>query len=202
MNKSDIEALAPNRYYDHRFDRDTVKISPGEYYVTNQNILLVTVLGSCVAACIRDKKTGISGINHFMLPGAPSTKNLNDSSARYGSYAMELLIGELIKIGAMRNNLEAKIFGGGNVLSKLKGSDVGKRNVLFVKEYLLKASIPIIAEDVLGIYPRKVYFFADTNKVLIRKLKKAHNTTIIDREKEYESRLNSATTSSDIEPFN
>ena len=104
-------------YFDPYFETEAVKILPGEFYVTQQNLLLVTVLGSCVAACIRDKDLGIGGITHFMLPLEVNGNELIDSSIRYGSHALEVLINQLLKRCASRENLEAKVFGGGNVLA-------------------------------------------------------------------------------------
>jgi chemotaxis protein CheD len=101
------EVLAPNHYFDRSFQTEAAKILPGEYYVTGRDMLLVTVLGSCVSACIRDPKTGIGGMNHFMLPEGDPHNPLSES-ARYGGYAMEVLLNQLIKLGASRNRLEAR----------------------------------------------------------------------------------------------
>ena len=109
------EVLAPNLYFDRYFNVEAAKILPGEYFVTGRDMVLVTVLGSCVAACIRDRISGIGGMNHFMLPdsGGDRSNPLVGASMRYGSYAMEILINQLIKLGASRASLEAKVFGGG-----------------------------------------------------------------------------------------
>ena len=106
------EQLATNRYFDRKFGLEAAKILPGEYFVSSKEALLVTVLGSCVAACIRDADSGIGGMNHFMLPD-DGGRNRMGMSARYGTYAMEVLINHLLKLGARRNRLEAKVFGGG-----------------------------------------------------------------------------------------
>ena len=175
--------VAPNRYYDRHFDREAVKILPGEYFATTSNTLIVTVLGSCVSACIRDRVSGIAGMNHFLLPNDGSGQdNILSESARYGAYAMEILINHLIKLGARRERLEAKVFGGGNVLKGFTAINVGERNAEFVLEYLKLERIPVVGRDLLDIYPRKVYFFPDTGQVLIRKIKSLHNNTIMDRE--------------------
>lgn len=181
--------LAPNRYYDRYFERHATKILPGEYYVTNQNTMIVTVLGSCVSACVRDPKNDIAGMNHFLLPGDTSGNHLLNESARYGAYAMELLINHLLKLGASRDRLEAKIFGGGNVLRGLTTQNVGQRNGEFVLDYLQTENIRVLASDIGGEYPRKVYFFPDTGLVRVKKLRSMHNTTIIDRESEYRIRV-------------
>ncbi|QZA80641.1 chemoreceptor glutamine deamidase CheD [Deefgea piscis] len=196
------EVLAPTLYFDKNFDIEAAKILPGEYYVTGRDMLLVTVLGSCVAACIRDPVTGIGGMNHFMLPeSAESMATVNGLSTRYGTYAMEILINQLLKQGAKKTRLEAKVFGGGNVLRGFTVSNVGLKNSEFVKSFLSLERIPIVAEDLLDIYPRKVYFFAQTGRVLIRKLKEVHNNTIVEREKSYGARLTHIDDGGDIELF-
>jgi chemotaxis protein CheD len=141
-------------------------------------------------------------MNHFLLPsdGSPESGVLTES-ARYGVYAMELLINHLFKLGAIRQNLEAKVFGGASVLQGMAHSSIGQRNAEFVLDYLHTESIPVIAQDLLDIYPRKVYFFPSTGKVLVRKLKTLHNTTIIDRESEYRMRVRYAAKSGDVELF-
>lgn len=197
--------VAPNRYYDRHFDREAIKILPGEYFATKSDTLIVTVLGSCVSACIRDRVTGIAGMNHFLLPNDGSGQdNILSESARYGAYAMEILINHLIKLGARREHLEAKVFGGGNVLKGFTAINVGERNSEFVLEYLNLERIPVIAQDLLDVFPRKVYFFPDSGKVLIRKLKSLHNNTIMDRESAYRMQLRhkpSHDTQQDVELF-
>lgn len=197
--------VAPNRYYDRHFERDAVKILPGEYYATSSGTLIVTVLGSCVSACIRDRVSGIGGMNHFLLPNDGSGQdNLLSDSARYGVYAMEILINHLLKLGARRERLEAKVFGGGNVLKGITSINVGERNAEFVLDFLRLERIPVIAQDLLDIYPRKVYFFSETGQVLIRKIKSLHNSTIMDRESAYRLQLRrqpERSTHNDVELF-
>lgn len=196
------EVLAPNHYFDRNFNMEAAKILPGEYYVTGRDMVLVTVLGSCVSACIRDRENGIGGMNHFMLPDAGSDQsNPLSSSARYGTYAMEMLINQLIKLGARRQYLEAKVFGGGAVLRGFTVANVGERNAAFVEHYLQMEGIRIVARDLLDIYPRKIYFFPATGKVLVKKLKSVHNNTIVERENEYGSRLQVSKVEGDVELF-
>ena len=164
------EHLAENRYYDRHFQIDAAKILPGEYFVTNSGMLLVTVLGSCVAACIRDADSGLGGMNHFMLPDGDT----GDGSGRYGSYAMELLINELIKQGARRETMQAKIFGGAQVMAGFTSMNVGERNTAFVRDYLATERIPVVSQDVLDIHPRKVCFFPVTGKALVKRLAHSH----------------------------
>ena len=183
MSNALEEHFATNVYYDRTFDTDAAKILPGEYYFTCKDMLIVTVLGSCVSACIRDRVSGIGGMNHFMLPdGGGDADSPVSASMRYGTYAMEVLINDLLKAGARRENLEAKVFGGGNVLRGFIAINVGERNAQFVRYYLRAENIRIVAEDLNDIYPRKVYFFPLTGKVLVKKLKQLNNNTLVNRE--------------------
>lgn len=195
-----VEDFATNLYHDRNFDCDAAKILPGEYYVTHRDMVLVTVLGSCVAACIRDPDAGIGGMNHFMLPEGAG-KDVLSSSARYGTYAMEMLINHLLKSGARRNRLEAKVFGGGAVLQSLSSSNVGTRNAEFVLKFLQTEKIPVVAKDLLDSYPRKIYFFPNQGRVLVRKLHRVHNDTLFNREREYRARIEHAKVEGDIELF-
>lgn len=203
MRRDDYEqALAPTHYFDQHFKREAVKILPGEYYVTARDLLIVTVLGSCVSVCLRDRESGIGGMNHFMLPGnSDGDAGPVSNSARYGSYAMEILINHLLKLGAERRYLEAKVFGGGRVLSGFKANHVGDRNAAFVLDFLRAEKIPIAAQDLLDVYPRKIYFFPISGRVLVRKLKTQHNTTIIDRESEYSRKISATKVAGEIELF-
>lgn len=196
-----IEHFATNRYFDRTFDCDAVKVLPGEYFVTTADMVLVTVLGSCVSACVRDREKGLGGMNHFMLPDAQRGDGMLSTSARYGAYAMEVLVNHLIKLGARRNHLEAKVFGGGRVMSSLRASQVGERNASFVLDYLDTERIPVVAKDLLDVYPRKVYYFPATGRVMMKKLVRVHNDTLIQREREYEARLSRDEVSGDIELF-
>ncbi len=200
MNHDYDEHLAANRYFDRHFEIDAAKILPGEYFVTTKEMLLVTVLGSCVAACIRDPDSGIGGMNHFMLPDEGGREVLS-TSARYGTYAMEVLINHLLKLGARRNRLEAKVFGGGAVMESLVSSNVGVRNAEFVLKYLKTEKVPVVAKDLLDSYPRKVYYFPQNGRVLIKKLHRVHNDTLFSREREYKARLTTAKVEGDVELF-
>jgi chemotaxis protein CheD len=196
------EEPSPNLYYDRTFDMEASKIVPGEYYVTRREMVLVTVLGSCVAACIRDKTNGIGGMNHFMLPKSTHEKTgWQSASARYGAYAMEVMINQILKQGAKRENLEAKVFGGGAVIKNMSTMNVGDDNAKFALEYLRKEKIPVISQDLLGTLPRKVYFFPHTGKVLVKKLNSLPNDTILVRELEYSTRLSKTGIAGDIELF-
>ncbi|KQV46070.1 chemotaxis protein CheD [Duganella sp. Root198D2] len=198
----DKEQFATNVYYDRTFDCDAAKILPGEYYYTQKDMLIVTVLGSCVSACIRDRLTGLGGMNHFMLPdGGSDAGSPVSASARYGTYAMEVLINDLLKAGARRDNLEAKVFGGGAVLKGFTAINVGERNAAFVQSFLKNEKIRIMAEDLCDIYPRKVYFFPKTGKVLVKKLMQTHNDTLAQRENDYANRLKAKPVAGEVELF-
>ena len=202
--QAEVPLTAPNaalRYFDRTFDTDAVKLLPGEYHATRDDVALVTVLGSCVAACIRDADAGIGGMNHFMLPDATSPNDGAARSARYGVNAMEVLINDLIKLGARKARLEAKVFGGGRVMASLAGSDVGSRNAHFVVDYLTREAIPLRARDLLDTYPRKVYFFPLSGRVMIKKLIHVHNETVSARERAYADKLKRAPASGGVELF-
>ncbi len=162
-----------------------VKIKPGESFVTVEPFIIATVLGSCVSACIRDVRRGPAGMNHFMLPDNGS--GVMDSvtpSLRYGIHAMESLIGELIKTGSQRRDLEAKVFGGAAVVESIS-ADVGAQNAEFVLEYLTAEGIRTTVSDLGGHNPRKVLFFVENGKALVKYLTRVTNDTITQRELEY-----------------
>jgi len=193
-------AGAPILYVDREFNATAAKIGPGEYYVTQRDMLIVTVLGSCVSACLRDSTTQIGGMNHFMLPehgGDPDSPLSN--SARYGAYAMEVLINNLIGMGARRDKLEAKLFGAGRVMQGM--SDIGKRNALFAQHYLRREKIPVLAEDLGNPHPSKIYFFPRTGRVLVKRLKTLKNDTILTRERDHAERLEHLRVSGDADLF-
>ena len=166
-------------YFDHHFQYNAVKVLPGEYFVSNEQVVIMTVLGSCIAACLWDSRAGIGGMNHFMLPEGDSA----DASGRYGSYAMELLINEMMKAGARRESLQAKIFGGAQVMAGFTTMNVGERNTRFVQEYLRTERIPLLAEDVLDIHPRKVCLFPTTGKAMVKRLAHAHPEALLSQER-------------------
>ena len=196
------DVLAANVYFDHHFDLEAAKILPGEYYVTGRDMVLVTVLGSCVTACIRDRLSGIGGMNHFVLPDTrPDQDNPASLSARYGAFAMEVLINSLISQGAQRTLLEAKVFGGGNVLPGMTTMNIGQRNADFALRFLGTEKIRVVARDLIDVHPRKVYYFPKTGKVLVKKLRTVHNDTIYAREIEYGARLVKEEVAGDVELF-
>lgn len=194
-----------NRYWDREREIIAAKILPGEYYVTQENELITTVLGSCVSACIRDKESGIGGMNHFMLPQTTSG-NLKKGNAaivgiatRYGNYAMEHLINTILGNGGKRKNLEVKVFGGGKIIPAL--TDVGTKNIDFVLDYITQEGLKLLSQDLGDIYPRKVIYFPKTGKVGMKKIQDLHNDTIAQRERQYCNNLKDTPVKGDVELF-
>jgi chemotaxis protein CheD len=170
--------------------------------------MIVTVLGSCISACLRDKIFGIGGMNHFMLPEdknvIQNVKSLVNryeiASTRYGSIAMEMLVNDILKRGGKRENLEAKIFGGGRITAQMS-SDIGNINILFVTEYLKIENIPVVSQDVGDVLPRKVYFIPATGDVFVKKIDRINNNTIVEREAGYSKKIKENKVSSEITFF-
>jgi len=192
------------RFWDPTHGCMTVKVLPGEFYVSSQEEMVSTVLGSCVSACIRDAERRIGGMNHFMLP-EPMSGERNDWSmavgraARYGSDAMEQLINAILKAGGRRDALVVKIFGGGRVLSQM--TDVGKRNIAFVRRYLETEGFGIAAEDVGDIYPRQLQFFPGSGRIRVRQLRSARDADLAAREQSYLKRLANDPIKGEVELF-
>jgi len=195
------------RFWDPQMGQWTVKILPGEYYVTRGEEVISTVLGSCISACVRDPIRNVGGMNHFMLPEDANTGGPNNwldpavgLATRYGSYAMESLVNDLLKLGATRDRLEVKVFGGGRVLSGM--TDVGARNISFVRNFLELEGYQIAAEDLGGTQPRKVVYFPGTGKVKLRRLRPVENRIISHHEQLYLASIgNQAAGGGDVELF-
>jgi len=193
-----------NRYWDQRTQSIAAKILPGEYYVTISKEMITTVLGSCVSACIRDTVLGIGGMNHFLLPlsnGETWSKKMQVVSlaSRYGNFAMEHMINNILKHGGRRKNLEVKIFGGSKIINSM--TDVGDSNIRFVRHYLQVENLAIAAEDVGGTNPRKVMYFPDTGKVMVKRIRELHNQTILERESSYIESLDDNVSAGNVDLF-
>jgi len=183
-------------FWDAHFHNDSVKVLPGEYFVYDEDLLITTTLGSCIAACLWDRERRIGGMNHFMLPEG------SGDSGRYGSYAMELLINELMKRGASRSTLEAMVFGGGAVIAGMNSINVGERNTKFVIDYLQTERIPIVSRDVMEIYPRKVCFLPASGKAMVKRLAPTHADAFVAQDRMAAQRaLPSATGGGSIDLF-
>lgn len=179
------------------------RLNPGEYYVTKHNEGIYTTLGSCISACVRDRVTGVGGMNHFMLPissGETGWKAAGlGASTRYGNFAMEHLINEILKNGGSRQNLEVKIFGGGRIISHM--TDVGMRNIAFARDYLQTEGLKVAAEDVGDVFPRMVAYFPLTGRVRIKRLRSLHANSIVEQENRYLQTIAAKPVSGAIELF-
>ncbi len=190
---------ATHIYFDRELQRKTIKVQPGEFFAADNDCLIATILGSCVSVCLTDHSRKVSGMNHIMLP--EPAENLLSPSARYGSYAMDVLINSLLRLGAQRSHLQAKIFGGGNVMHSTLSHQVGERNVDFVLQYLEREEIPIVAQNVLGNFPRKIYLFAATGEVKMKKLGNWQQTKVAAVETSFQQQLDSTCLTGQAELF-
>lgn len=198
--------VEPGDYYDATLQTRAIKLLPADYAVSDQPLALVTLLGSCVAACLYDPLLRLGGMNHFMLPeGRPAAGRCgvdegDTGSARYGAYAMELLINDLLKRGARRSRLQAKVFGGGNVLRGFQ-DPIGSRNARFVLDYLAAERIPVVGQDLGDIHPRKIAFFVQSGRTLVRRLPATRDRELADVERAYRERLARAPAGGSVELF-
>ena len=183
-------------FWDAHFRNDAVKVLPGEFFVHGEDILVMTTLGSCIAACLWDRERRIGGMNHFLLPDGGG-----DASGRYGSYAMELLIGELVKRGATRSTMEAKVFGGGAVIAGMNTINVGERNTAFVLEYLRTERITVVSKDVLDVHPRKVCFLPASGKAMVKRLATTNVEALAAQERDAAARALPAARGGSVELF-
>jgi chemotaxis protein CheD len=186
-------------YFDRDFGRNAVKILPGEFFVAPDDIVISTVLGSCVSACLWDRAAGLGGMNHFMLPDGKES-DPNGLAGRYGVFAMEQLINELMKRGARKHAIEAKVFGGGRVMANFTTLDVGKRNADFVMRFLRIEGIRVASQDLLDVYPRRVAFFPASGRALCRKLAKA-DSSLMAVEQKYTASISAKPVAGDVELF-
>lgn len=191
------------RAWHNNFETVAARLLPGEYFVTMHDEAIYTTLGSCISACIRDRVTGIGGMNHFMLPISGDNNSWqavdNSASARFGNVAMERLINNILKNGGKRQNLEVKLFGGGRIIANM--TDVGVRNIAFARDYLQTEGLKIVSEDVGETFPRMVVYFPATGKVRVKRLRSLHNNTIVEMETKYLSTIEEKPVSGDIELF-
>lgn len=193
------------RSWNETYQSYAARILPGEYYVTRHDEGVYTTLGSCISACIRDKVLGIGGMNHFMLPTTDSSEadawkaSSQSAATRYGNYAMEHLINEIMRNGGKRANLEVKVFGGGRILQNM--TDVGQRNIAFIRDYLKTEGLLVASEDVGEIFPRMVVYFPTTGRVRVKRLRSLHNNTIVTQEISYIDTLKTKPVTGDVELF-
>ncbi len=181
------------------------RLLPGEYYVTKCDEAVYTTLGSCISACIRDRVSGIGGMNHFMLPASASADRDSwratslSAATRYGNFAMEHLINDILKNGGLKQNLEVKLFGGGRIMANM--TDVGMRNITFVHDYLQTEGLKVVSEDIGDIYPRLVVYYPVSGKVRVKRLRSLHTNTIAAQEVQYLESIKEKPVSGDVELF-
>jgi chemotaxis protein CheD len=184
LNQLRAQARKPGEasffFWDSHFKLESVKVLPGEFYVDNRELLITTTLGSCIAACLWDRERHVGGMNHFMLPEGPSGGG--GGGGRYGAFAMDQLIGEMIKRGANRSTIEAKVFGGGAIIDGMSSIQIGERNTQFVLDYLKTERIPVVSKDVLEIYPRKVAFLPKSGKAMVKRLQPTSASAVVAQE--------------------
>lgn len=169
-----------------------ITLDPGEYVVSNEEVVITTLLGSCVSACLYDPYNKITGMNHFLLSSRHYARNMpvcTTDAGRYGIHSMELLINEMWQRGAKRGNLKAKAFGGGSIL---KTNDacasnyftVGEVNVRFIREFLQNENIPLISSDLGGVVGRVINFHSADFAVYVRKMP-ATGAKLVKKEEQY-----------------
>jgi chemotaxis protein CheD len=204
-NKSSFPPVLPgfskiNRYWEPKLGIAVAKIKPGEYYVGKQNEGISTVLGSCIAVCIRDPKARIGGMNHFMLPldGKSGSSQMISNSTRYGNYAMEHLVNDILKNGGRKNRLEFKVFGGAKVNSF---SNIGDKNIEFVTDYLKLEGFSSIANDVGGSCPRRILYYPLSGKLLLKRLPVAASNTVSMAEEKYNQTIKKEPVGGEVDLF-
>jgi chemotaxis protein CheD len=178
------------RYYDQVNEITVVKLYSGDCYVSERGgEMIMTILGSCISTCVRDPVLRIGGMNHFLLPGNNDGSVIDkmNESARYGVFAMEQLINGLMKLGAVRSRLEVKAFGGANVSNSTQL--IGSKNVGFIKEFIKNEKLNLVAEHLGGTTPRRIHYYPDTGKVMMRVLRRQDDNKIIDKELEFQKKL-------------
>ena len=169
-----------------------ITIFPGEYYVAHEDVLITTLLGSCVSACLYDPYNKIVGMNHFLLSSRRYAKSLpvcTTDAGRYGIHSMELLINEMWNQGAQRGNLKAKAFGGGSILKPADAFTsnfftVGEVNVRFIIEFFQNEKIPLVSSDLGGTVGRVINFYSEDFSVYVRKMV-AKSVSVVKREEQY-----------------
>ncbi|WP_432471780.1 chemoreceptor glutamine deamidase CheD [Amphritea sp. HPY] len=197
LNPSQSQA-DDNRYWDPKWQLFTIKVSPGDYFVTRENLAITTILGSCISACIRDPATGIGGMNHFMLPDGDQQGD-HSRPLRYGMFAMEKLINELMKLGCQRQDMEIKICGGGDMMGG--STNIGDQNIDFIQQYLATDGLPLAASDLGGNKARRIAYFPATGKLLIRKLDTRGNLGLAQQEQRYRVDVHHQLDASDAQLF-
>lgn len=188
--------------FDQAENIQSIKILPGEFYVTRDNEKIETVLGSCISACVRDPVAGVGGMNHFMLPVDKNASTVRSELAdanRYGNYAMENLINAILRSGGQRNRLEFKIFGGGRIMSQM--TNVGWYNIGFTFDYIYTEGFKVVSQDIGDVYPRKIVYYPLSGRVRVRRLNSMHTQGLVDQELQYSARVGAKAVEGEVELF-
>ncbi|WP_428775813.1 chemotaxis protein CheD [Vibrio sp.] len=190
----DLKATEFKRFYHSRRGVHIVKVPPGGVYCSRENELICTGLGSCISACMWDADKKVGGINHFLLPFSSVAQlrhwhadELLSTASRYGSHAMEMLINELIKLGAEREKLQVKLFGGAQMLGYK--SLIGEKNIEFILSYLQQEGFDIVAMDLGGEHPRKIMFNPTNGRVWLKRIPFNEVTKLRHQEERYAHQL-------------
>ena len=187
------------RYFDPRFEATIITVAPGEHEITAaKDEIVATVLGSCISVCMRDATIGVGGLNHFLLPKNNGSA-VASAGERYGDTAMEVLINGLLKRGAKRGNLEAKVFGGARVLSGATMLAIGDGNIAFVEDFLKREGIPVVSKDVGGTRSRRIHYQPATGRAWVQHVQSARSEQ--DQEAAYVQRLKTQPVAGEIEIF-
>ena len=195
------DAAQRQSHFDSSVDATAIWIFQGDFYVSARpDLFLTTVLGSCIAVCMRDPIAGCGGMNHFLLPDAEDRgEHFPSLALRYGSYSIERLINAILSRGGKRERLEIKVFGGANVLGGT--SEVGSRNVDFIEHYFAKERLSIRAADLRGNLPRKLRYFPTTGRAQVYDLRNGEATDAINSEADMRAKMAFAKLSGGVEIF-
>jgi chemotaxis protein CheD len=198
-------STSPRRsFQDAQSGATLVSVAPGDHYVTdNPGEVVVTLLGSCVAACARDTITGVGGLNHFLLPTS-DTHDLAqgaDEAMRFGDYAMEMLLNSIYRRGGVRGRIEFKIFGGARVLGGASMLRIGEQNITFVESFLKTEGFPIVARSVGGTAPRRLRFHPATGRAWVQELDKKSAISVSTEEENYRRKMARVQPAGDVEFF-
>lgn len=181
-----------------------VSVAPGDHYVTTDpNEVIVTLLGSCVAACARDTVSGVGGLNHFLLPSGDTHDRAqgSDEAMRFGDYAMEKLLNSIYRKGGQRGRIEFKIFGGARVLGGSSMLKIGEQNIAFVEKFLQTEGFPIVSRSVGGTAPRRLRFHPATGRAFVQELDRSTAASVSHEEETYRSKLTRRQPAGDVEFF-
>lgn len=195
------DARQTGGYFHPQFRAHTLKVFLGHHLVSDRSdVMMVTTLGSCVAACVHDPATAIGGMNHFLLPEVPESEDGGaGAAARYGSVAMERLINELLSRGAQRGRLEVKLFGGARVIDS--SFDVGQRNAAFALDYVRREGLKLVGQDLGGASARRIHYFPHSGRAMRKMLRPEALSETANQELHFRTTLRQQPIEGDVELF-